>query len=380
MEWTRGPLIGRGSSATVFTATCPHSGRLFAVKSSELSLSSSLQREQTFLSQFSSPQLVNYIGFDVTKENDKTMYNLFIQYIPGGTLCDAILSCGGSLSEPMIRFCTREILLGLEYLHSNGVVHCDIKGRNILMARDGPKIADLGCARFSGDCATSTFSGTPMFMGPEVARGEEQGYAADIWALGCTVIEMAMGHGPWDDVDDPVLALYRIGFSDDVPEFPMWLAEEGKDFLSKCLRRDPRERWTAIQLLQHPFLNGLDTGSKRVDECGTKSPISVLLDLDFWDSSVVVSKENEMHFNDGKTLSSPADRIRILSTGCSGSSLDQPDWTGDENWIMVRCNGPEVNSSSGIQNDQSSYGSSLIEEEKERSPDNIVIVIVIQVA
>ncbi|KAK6934486.1 Protein kinase domain [Dillenia turbinata] len=327
----RGPLIGRGSSATVSTAACRRSGRVFAVKSSELSVSSSLQREQIFLSQFSSPQLVNYIGFDITKENDKTLYNLFIECIPCGTLSDAILNHGGSLSEPMIRFCTREILLGLEYLHSNGIVHCDIKGRNILMEN-----CRLWLRSVQWRWYHINFFGHSHVHGARGGPWRRAGIRG--WALGCTVIEMATGHGPWADLDDP---------------------------------RDPRERWTVRQLHQHPFLNGPDTGSTRVGEYGRKSPTSVL-DLDFWDSPAVVSKEIVIHCDDGKTLTSPTDRIRILSTGYSGSGLNQPDWSGDENWLLARCNGTEINSSSGIQNDQPSYGSSLIEEEKEeiRSPDN----------
>ncbi|XP_028117203.1 mitogen-activated protein kinase kinase kinase 17-like [Camellia sinensis] len=99
------------------------------------------------------------------------------------------------------------------------------------------EIADLGCARLAKHGGNTVFSGTSVFMAPEVVSGEEQGFPADSWALGCTVIEMATGSPPWPEVNDPVSALYRIGFSGDVPEFPRWFSKPAKDFLSKCLKR-----------------------------------------------------------------------------------------------------------------------------------------------
>lgn len=336
MEWKRGPTLGRGSTATVSLATANPSGELFAVKSTELSRSLFLQKEKHFLSQLSCPRIVKYIGFDVSYEDDRPMYNLCMEYVPGGTLYDAIQRRGGCLDEPMIRSYTKQILQGLEYLHANGLVHCDIKSQNILMGKDGSKIADLGCAKLVGEvAATSALSGTPMFMAPEVARGEEQGFPADIWALGCTVIEMATGSTPWPDMKDPVSALYRIGFSGDVPEIPRWLSEKGKDFLSKCLRRDPRERWTAKEFLdQHPFLAEVDSDySVEIKEFTTSSPNSVL-EQGFWDSlEVLKCPRNLTH--EGISSDSPAERIKRLI------GETDPNWTYDEDWVTVRSNATE---------------------------------------
>ncbi|XP_057719621.1 mitogen-activated protein kinase kinase kinase 17-like [Arachis stenosperma] len=94
-------------------------------------------------------------------------------------------------------------------------------------------------------------------MAPEVARGEEQGFPADVWALGGTVLEMITGKPPWHYLydDDPVMVLYRIGFWDEVPEIPSHISEEGKDFLTKCFKRDPHERQLVEQLLEHEFVN-----------------------------------------------------------------------------------------------------------------------------
>ncbi|CAK9146961.1 unnamed protein product [Ilex paraguariensis] len=341
MEWTRGPTIGRGSSATVSLATTT-SGQLFAVKSTELSTSSFLQKEKHFLSQLSSPHIVKYMGFDITVENKRPMYNLFMEYVPGGTLSDEIKKQGGSLDDSMIRLYTHQILEGLDYIHSNGMVHCDMKGQNVLIGGDGVKIADLGCARLveAGDATTWEFSGTPVFMAPEVARREDQKFPADIWALGCTIIEMATGSNPWPEANDPVSALYRIGYSGDLPEIPRWLSEEAKDFLYKCLNKVSTERWTAKQLLQHPFVNGLEweINPQQGEEFKGNSPISVL-DQGFWDSFEVTETSPNQTTPVGSSSNSPAERIRHLIRDTFSSDLGLSNWAEDEeDWVTVRSN------------------------------------------
>ncbi|TKY48730.1 Mitogen-activated protein kinase kinase kinase A [Spatholobus suberectus] len=284
MEWTRGLIIGRGSSATVYTAISSHSSTVAAVKSAELSLTNSeqLQREQRILSSLFSPHIVTYKGCNITKENNTLWFNLFMEYMPFGTLLQESRRHGGRLSEPAIVHYTRQVLQGLEYLHTKGVVHCDVKGSNILIGEDGAKIGDFGCAKYANESLATT-GGTPMFMAPEVANGEEQGCPADVWALGCTVVEMATGFAPWPNVEDPVTVLYRVAYSDELPEIPCFLSEEAKDFLGKCFRRNPKERWTCSQLLKHPFLGEFSSNDKEVEESNSSSPTSIL-EQGFWNS------------------------------------------------------------------------------------------------
>lgn len=344
MEWIRGPVIGRGSTATVSLATAVPSGELFAVKSTELCHSMFLQRENYVLSKLSCPHIVKYIGYDVTNErNNKPTYNLCMEYVAGGTLSEEIKRVGGRLVEESVRLYTQQILQGLSYLHVNGVAHCDIKSQNILIGKEGAKIADLGCAKLMGRDGenqgfdTSAITGTPAFMAPEVARGEEQGFEADIWALGCTIIEMSTGNSPWPELNDPVSALYKIGFSGEIPEIPSWLSEKGKDFLGNCLKRDLKERWTAKELLQHPFLEESDTLLKEVKESTMDSPNTVL-DQGFWDSlNVVESPKNLIPIE--ISMNSPTDRIKkLLQSTLSPPSPNASNWTFSEDWMTVRSN------------------------------------------
>ncbi|XP_031284490.1 mitogen-activated protein kinase kinase kinase 18-like [Pistacia vera] len=331
MEWRRGPVIGRGSTATVSLATVVPSGEHIAVKSTELSKSEFLQREQNFLSKMNSPYIIKYGGFSVTEQT----YNLCMEFAPGGSLFDEIQRHGGRLNEQRIKFYTSQILEGLNYLHMNGLVHCDIKSKNILIGKDGfAKIADLGCAKFvekfddNKNFAVSEFCGTPVFMAPEVARREEQGFAADIWAVGCTIIEMATGTNPWPELNDPVSALYRIGFSGEVPETPRWLSGEAKEFLSKCMRKDPNERWTAKELLEHSFVSEVfESHSCFNEEVDMSSPCTVL-HHGIWDSTL--SPENSTHRV--SSLNSSGEKIQKLFGSAANWSWD------DEDWITVRTN------------------------------------------
>ncbi|MCD7473365.1 hypothetical protein HAX54_015192 [Datura stramonium] len=327
-----GHTIGHGSTATVSVAKSIWSDEVFAVKSVDLSQSQLLQKEHKILSQLSSPYVVSYKGRDVTKEKDKLMFNLLMEYMADGTLSDEIRKQGGRINEPLIGHYTKQILLGLEYLHSRGIAHCDIKGHNILVGKTGAKIADFGCARWidpaerdGGAAAASAeqIGGTPMFMAPEVARGEEQGCPADIWALGCTIIEMATGGSPWTNVTNAASLLYRIAFSGQSPVIPKLLSLEAKDFLNKCLRRDPKERWTAKELLKHPFLEEhLNSNSEENQDFVTSSPTSILYQ-DIWSSSIQTVSSME----------SPLQRIREL--GLNSGELKWR-WNDDHRWITVR--------------------------------------------
>ncbi|KAJ0017200.1 hypothetical protein Pint_09850 [Pistacia integerrima] len=310
MNWTRGRIIGRGSSAAVSIATDDRTGEVFAVKSAEVSNSELLKREQGILSTLMCPQIVAYKGCDISSENGKLLYNLFLEYAPGGTLIDAIhqRGGGGGLDEARIRSYTRAMLQGLEYLHC---------GSMRLSRADWP--------------STMPISGTPIYMAPEVARGEEQDFPADVWALGCTVVEMATGQAPWVNLSDPVSALYKIGFSSDVPEIPRFMSKQGKDFVEKCLKRDPLERWSASELLKHDFVNKLDSFLTEIDINELETPTSVL-DQGFWHSMEEGLETTWNSTQKSSNSTSPKERIRQLSEGSS----EMLNWAWDETWVTVR--------------------------------------------
>ncbi|XP_047056981.1 mitogen-activated protein kinase kinase kinase 17-like [Lolium rigidum] len=318
-QWTRLRTLGCGASgAVVSLAADGASGELFAVKSAAAADAAPLSREQGILSGLCSPNVVRCLG---GAHRDDGSYHLFLELAPGGSLADEVARNGGRLGEQAIRAYTADVLRGLAYIHGQSLVHGDIKSRNIVIGADGrAKLADFGCARMvDSDRPTG---GTPAFMAPEVARGEEQGPAADVWALGCSVVEMATGRAPWSDIDNVLAAVHRIGYTDAVPEVPAWLSPEAKNFLAICFARDARDRCTAAELLEHPFL-ALQGESKKARWVSPKS----ILDAAFWE----LESDEEGNEDEDEISGNAAERIKALA--CSASAL--PDWDSGEGWIDV---------------------------------------------
>ncbi|CAL4974544.1 unnamed protein product [Urochloa decumbens] len=312
--------LGRGASgAVVWLAADESSGQLLAVKSAATpAAAEQLRREARVLSGLRSPHIVPFLGSHADAITGE--YHLFLEYAPRGSLADEAARNGGRLGERDVRRFTADLLRGLAYLHGESVVHGDVKAANAVVGADGrAKLADFGCARAAAGCDLPV-AGTPAFMAPEVARGEEQGPAADVWALACTVIEMATGAAPWSgDVDcDVFAAVHRIGYTDAVPELPPWLSPEAKDFLRVCLERNPRRRPTAEQVLDHPFIVSAEPAKHF-----WASPTSTL-DTAFWESD---DEDDEVEASE-----SAAGRISSLASPRSAL----PDWDSEDGWIDVR--------------------------------------------
>uniref|UniRef100_A0A6N2JXJ1 Protein kinase domain-containing protein n=1 Tax=Salix viminalis TaxID=40686 RepID=A0A6N2JXJ1_SALVM len=281
-KWVKGKVIGSGSYGAVHLAINKVTGGLFVAKCAHSGVSSkSLEHEASILESLDSPYMVRCMGKGWQKGSDGgAKLNVFMEYMAGGSLSDMAEKFGGAVDEEVIRLYTKQILNGLKYLHENGIVHCDLKCKNVLLGSSGNiKLADFGCAQRLKDpdrngklaCSWQSAGGTPLWMAPEVLRKEGLDFSSDIWSLGCTVIEMATGRPPWGyTASDPMAVVLKIAFSNERPKFPAHLSEEGMDFLAKCLERDPESRWTAEELLDHPFITG---NSQKKCAC---SPASVL--------------------------------------------------------------------------------------------------------
>nr|ABF95405.1 Protein kinase domain containing protein, expressed [Oryza sativa Japonica Group] len=277
MEWVRGKCVGRGAFGAVHVAVDRATGRAFAVKSVEAkggapaAAMACLESEIRILRRLSSPYVVEYLGDD---GDAATTRNLHMELVPGGSAAAA--AAMGGLGERGARGVVRRVAAALRYLHDvAGVVHGDVKGRNVLVGCDGDgrgaKLADFGAARLVSDAAVSRGPrGTPAWMAPEVARGGAPTPASDVWSLGCTAVELITGKRPWSELggaSEVGELLFLIGFGGKRPELPACASDSCRDFLDKCLRRDAGERWTCDQLLRHPFLSAAD-----VHDGGEPSP------------------------------------------------------------------------------------------------------------
>lgn len=170
----------------------------------------------------------------------------------------------GPLSESQITFCLQGIVAGLNYLHENGIAHRDIKCANCLLGSEGVvKLADFGASkRFESDSIVSGLKGTPHWMAPEVIKGTQMttGWMkADVWSLGCTVVEMFTAKVPYAEYENPMTAMYKIA-SGEVPSFkpsilqPNMPSEGLVSFIHTCCAVEPATRPSADQLLQHALL------------------------------------------------------------------------------------------------------------------------------
>ncbi|MFS7919486.1 putative mitogen-activated protein kinase kinase kinase STE-STE11 family [Helianthus anomalus] len=256
-NWQKGDFLGSGSFGTVYEGFNEY-GFFFAVK--EVSLldqgnqgkQSILQLEQEIflLSQFQHDNIVRYLGTD---KDDGKLY-IFLELVPKGSLANLYQKY--RLRDSQVSTYTRQILSGLSYLHDRNVVHRDIKCANILVDVSGSvKLADFGLAKATKLNDIKSCKGTPYWMAPEVVNNKKnKGYgpAADIWSLGCTVLEMLTGRVPYSHLEG-MQALFRIG-NGELPSIPKTLSAEARDFILKCLQVNPNERPTAAQLLNHPFM------------------------------------------------------------------------------------------------------------------------------
>ncbi|XP_058760994.1 mitogen-activated protein kinase kinase kinase 20-like [Vicia villosa] len=299
MNWVRGDFLGSGSFATVNLAKhikpSVNIPSLTAVKSCEFSHSLSLQKEKNILERLRScPHIIHCFGHDLTIENGEEYYNIFLEYANCGTLNDQLKNYDGKLPEKLVRRYTRSVVKGLKYIHENGFVHCDLKPPNILVFdNDNVKISDFGLAKEMGveEDKKMKCKGTPMFMSPEAVMDNVYESPVDIWALGCTVLEILTGEPAWDISynTDPLKLLVHIGVSKEVPLIPEKISEEAKDFLEKCLVRDPLKRWSAEMLLKHPFISDDETvSSVKESTFSSTSPVTHF-GFSNWSSSTVTT-------------------------------------------------------------------------------------------
>ncbi|XP_072526477.1 mitogen-activated protein kinase kinase kinase 4 isoform X3 [Salminus brasiliensis] len=260
-KWQRGNKIGEGQYGKVYTCINVDTGELMAMKEIRFQPNDHKTIKETadelkIFEGIKHPNLVRYFGVELHREE---MY-IFMEYCDEGTL-EEVSRLG--LQEHVIRLYCKQITTAINVLHEHGIVHRDIKGANIFLTSSGLiKLGDFGCSvKLKNNAHTmpgevNSTLGTAAYMAPEVitrAKGEGHGRAADIWSLGCVLIEMVTGKRPWHEYEHNFQIMYKVGMGHK-PPIPEKLSTEGKDFLSHCLESEPKRRWTASALLDHPFV------------------------------------------------------------------------------------------------------------------------------
>ena len=280
LKYMKGAMIGQGSFGTVFLALHAVTAELMAVKQVEMPSNSgttmdakknnmidALKHEITLLRDLKHPNIVQYLG----SNSDETHLNIFLEYVAGGSVATMLVNYG-SLPEGLISNFVRQILQGLNYLHSKDIIHRDIKGANILVDNKGTvKISDFGISKrveassllhpaapgLKRGGPRVSLQGSVFWMAPEVVRQTAYTKKADIWSLGCLIVEMFTGSHPHPNCTQ-LQAIFKIGGSatnsDNArPDLPDVASEDAKEFLRRTFEIEHEKRPSAQELMEYAF-------------------------------------------------------------------------------------------------------------------------------
>jgi len=262
--------VGQGASGSVYSAVRrtkrgPNDDGKLAIKVVKPASDyerAALEREIEMMACFRHPNLVR------CHETYRFKHEFYIamEFLNGGMLTDVLETLQSRkihLDEGHIAYVMRQVLGGIQYMHSQKRLHRDIKSDNVLISRTGAvKVADFGfCVELTAERAKrQTCVGTPYWMAPELVRSHDYDYKADIWSLGILLIELADFEPPFLH-EKPLRAMYLISTRAS-PNFASKTGGEGgaqwsapmESFLRRCVELDPRDRADAAELLAHPFL------------------------------------------------------------------------------------------------------------------------------
>lgn len=264
-SWVVGDILYESGNSTIYKAFNINDGKIFVVKKYNCLNGIKCENyinEVKIYENLNHPNIIKYIF----SEQINNYYFLYLEYIAGGSIKNMIDQFGG-FNERLIRKYTKQILVGLKYLHDNKIIHRDIKCANLLIGDKGTiKLTDFGCSKkislklskkdsSSNEEYCTSLKGTIPWCAPEVICHKKYGKKADIWSLGCTLIEMT-GHQPWGNIDNIYQVMNKIGKSNLTPEIPDYLSNNFKDFLELCFKREPKKRANLKTLIKHNFITG----------------------------------------------------------------------------------------------------------------------------
>uniref|UniRef100_A0A674F6N0 Protein kinase C n=1 Tax=Salmo trutta TaxID=8032 RepID=A0A674F6N0_SALTR len=254
-------MLGKGSFGKVFLAELKSSREFFAVKA--------LKKDVVLMDDDVECTMVERRVLSLAWEHPflthlhctfQTTENLFfvMEYLNGGDLMFHIQNCH-KFDVQRSTFYAAEVICGLQFLHSKGIVYRDLKLDNVLLDSEGHiKIADFGMCKenMEGETRTCTFCGTPDYIAPEILLGQKYGSSVDWWSFGVLLYEMLTGQSPFHGRDEE--ELFQSIRTDD-PCYPRWLAKDARDILIKLFVREPERRLGVKgNIRQHSFFKDTD--------------------------------------------------------------------------------------------------------------------------
>ncbi|HUF78244.1 MAG TPA: protein kinase [Thermoanaerobaculia bacterium] len=249
--------IGRGAMGVVYLARDPLIGRLVALKTFRLGTTLAGRELEMFRTRFireaqsagilSHPNIVTI--HDVVERSDEGATFIAMEYVRGTDLKERLAGGGRIEIEEAVHIAS-EVAAGLEYAHSKGVVHRDVKPANILITEDRQvKLTDFGIARLETSNLTleGQLLGTPNYMAPEQIQGQATDHRADVFSLGVVIYEMLTGEKPFKG-ENVTVVTHRIVYDEYTPpaEYVGHLPAPFLGLLDRALAKDPAERFSGI--------------------------------------------------------------------------------------------------------------------------------------
>uniref|UniRef100_A0AAX7T2B8 Protein kinase C n=1 Tax=Astatotilapia calliptera TaxID=8154 RepID=A0AAX7T2B8_ASTCA len=254
-------VLGKGSFGKVLLAELKGRGEYFAVKALKKDVvlmdddvECTMVEKRVLALAWENPFLTHLYSTFQTKEH------LFfvMEYLNGGDLMFHIQE-KGRFELYRATFYSAEIICGLQFLHSKGIIYRDLKLDNVMLDCDGHiKIADFGMCKENvfGDNRATTFCGTPDYIAPEILLGQKYSFSVDWWSFGVLLYEMLIGQSPFHgDDEDELFESIRM----DTPHYPRWISKESKDLLERLFERDPTRRIGIVGNIRlHPFFKSIN--------------------------------------------------------------------------------------------------------------------------
>ncbi|XP_030719746.2 serine/threonine-protein kinase PLK4 isoform X1 [Globicephala melas] len=252
-----GNLLGKGSFAGVYRAESIHTGLEVAIKMIDkkamykAGMVQRVQNEVKIHCQLKHPSILELYNYF---EDNNYVY-LVLEMCHNGEMNRYIKNRRKPFSENEARHFMHQIITGMLYLHSHGILHRDLTLSNLLLTRNmNIKIADFGLATQLKMPHEKhyTLCGTPNYISPEIATRSAHGLESDIWSLGCMFYTLLIGRPPFD-TDTIKNTLNKVVLAD--YEMPTFLSREAKDLIHQLLRRNPADRLSLSSVLDHPFMS-----------------------------------------------------------------------------------------------------------------------------
>lgn len=254
-------VLGEGHFGRVYLGKDRQTFERFAVKVLHKSTTKTrshlhIQRELEILRRVNHPNIVRLYDLFV---DDQKLY-FVLEYMPGGALFD-LLAERKTFSEELASSIVRDILRGLAYLHAHNIVHRDLKPDNVLCSSsEWPfqvKLADFGLSNVLDEVDDSLQSkvGTPLYCSPELLMASSYNEKIDCWAAGILMYELLTGTRPFNHPDSRIVINMIVEGNIRYPE-ELWsgISAEAMHLVKSLLQRNPDERLSADQALQHPWI------------------------------------------------------------------------------------------------------------------------------